>query len=80
MKYPFPGINPWMEQHWPDIHLALIGYLREQLAERLPEDLAVRAEQTLVIEDEEEPSLARADIAVTEAWRQGEAPRLAAGR
>ena len=75
MKYPFPGINPWMEPYWADIHVSLIGYLRDQLAERLPEDLVARAEQQLVIEDDEvPPRAARADIAVTESWRTGEPP------
>lgn len=74
MNYPFPGINPWMEQHWPDVHTRLLTGLADQLAERLPEDLAARTEEALVIERDGEERVLRADIAVMERWRQGEPP------
>ena len=42
---PFPGMNPFMEQTWPDVHLSLIGFVREALGVELPEDLVAKAEQ-----------------------------------
>ena len=37
MKYPFPGMNPWLENPllWHDVHQALVIALREDLAPRL---------------------------------------------
>lgn len=74
MKYPFPGINPWMEQHWPDVHTRLLTGLADQLAERLPGDLAARTEEALTIEDDGTERAARADVAITESWREGRPP------
>lgn len=37
MPYPFPGMNPWLENHrlWSDVHVSLISLLRETLAPAL---------------------------------------------
>lgn len=37
MPYPFPGMNPWLENHrlWSDVHVSLIGAIRETLAAQL---------------------------------------------
>ncbi len=34
MPYPFPGMNPWLENHrlWSDVHVSLISLMRETLA------------------------------------------------
>jgi hypothetical protein len=74
MKHPFPGINPWMEQHWPDVHTRLLTGLADQLSERLPEDLAARTEEALAIKEDDTERAARPDIAVTESWREGRPP------
>jgi hypothetical protein len=34
---PFPGMNPYLEQHWRDVHTTLMVYLRDQLQGELPE-------------------------------------------
>ena len=39
MKSPFPGMDPYLEQSWRDVHAALIIYSRDQLQSQLPEDL-----------------------------------------
>jgi Protein of unknown function (DUF4058) len=31
MKSPFPGMDPYLEATWPDVHAAMIGYARSQL-------------------------------------------------
>ncbi len=36
MKNPFPGMNPYFERYWGDVHSTLIAYLRDQINERLP--------------------------------------------
>lgn len=37
-------MNPFMEQTWPDVHLALIAYIREFLGTELPDDLQAKGE------------------------------------
>lgn len=37
-KNPFPGMNPFLELRWPDVHLALIGYIRDALGAELSQD------------------------------------------
>lgn len=41
---PFPGMNPFMERTWPDVHLALIAFIRELLGSELPDDLLAKGE------------------------------------
>ena len=36
MKSPFPGMDPYLEEFWPDVHASLIIYARDQLEEQLP--------------------------------------------
>jgi hypothetical protein len=31
MKSPFPGMDPYLEQFWRDVHASLIIYSRDQL-------------------------------------------------
>jgi len=41
---PFPGMNPFMERTWPDVHLRLIGYILDSLGSELPDDLQAKGE------------------------------------
>lgn len=76
---PFPGMNPFMEQTWPDAHLSLIGYVRDALGGELPDDLIAKAEQQV---DVLAPSLdgprgTRPDVVIvdiTEGWKRGLPP------
>jgi len=43
MRSPFPGMDPWMELHWRDVHARLIIYIADQLQSQLPEPLVARA-------------------------------------
>ena len=62
-------MNPFLEGSWPDVHTALIGFIRETLAEQLPPDLSARAEEEVSVgsEDDELSATYRADVAVTAA-------------
>ena len=73
---PFPGMNPWLEEHWPGVHSLLISLLAMQVSPLLPDDLAARPEECVTIssDDEERARSYRADIAVTESWQEGIAP------
>jgi hypothetical protein len=50
MKSPFPGMDPYLERHWPDVHAALVIGARSDLNNALPADLVARSEERLAIE------------------------------
>ena len=50
MKSPFPGMDPYLEMHWRDIHASVIVYARDQLEELLPRPLVARVEERIVFE------------------------------
>ena len=47
---PFPGMDPYIERSWEDVHPTLIGYIKEVLAPQLPDDLAARIEERVYID------------------------------
>jgi hypothetical protein len=68
-KNPFPGMNPFFEQQWRDAHTMLIAYIRDLLQERLPADLAARAEEEVVTIGVGERAISyRPDVQVREPW------------
>jgi len=66
MKSPFPGMDPYLERHWEDVHTALIGYIRDALQPQLAEDLVARMEEKVYVEDESETRLRRPNVRVVE--------------
>ncbi|MGM0486373.1 MAG: DUF4058 family protein [Planctomycetota bacterium] len=50
MASPFPGMDPYLEAFWRDIHASLIIYARDQLQRELPSDLRARVEERVVVE------------------------------
>jgi len=75
LKSPFPGMDPWLENKWPEVHARLIVYSGNQLNKQLPEDLQVNIEQTLSVrgldshelrfEDSTDSRQVRTDINIT---------------
>lgn len=53
-KSPFPGMDPYLETDWLDVHAALVTYARDQLQDRLPRDLVARMESRILLEDKGE--------------------------
>jgi hypothetical protein len=53
MRSPFPGMDPYLERHWRDIHASLIIYTRDQLEDQLPDNLIARVEERLVLESDD---------------------------
>ena len=53
---PFPGMDPYLEEYWGDVHHAIITYTRDALQGTLPADLKARVEERLVVERFDEPS------------------------
>lgn len=45
MPSPFPGMDPFLEEHWGDVHTSLTVYARNQLNEALPEGVVARIEE-----------------------------------
>lgn len=77
MKSPFPGMDPYLEKYWGDLHHSLIQYARDALQPGLPPDLRARVEERVYLETE--PGLGRMvvpDLHVAQVRRQP-APTLA---
>jgi Protein of unknown function (DUF4058) len=80
MKSPFPGMDPYLEQFWPDIHASLIIYARDQIEEQLPGNLIARVEERVVLETEEDPRAVYPDVKITERPGRGFPGGAVAGR
>ena len=65
-----PGMNPYLQARWADAHTRMIAYIGDALSEKLPNDLAVIAEESISIDFEMESDIRmRADVAVVEQQR-----------
>ena len=75
MQNPFPGMNPWLEESWRDVHASLLVYARDQLNGELPQDLAASVDERLVIDVEaEEPRSYLPDVSILESWDKSAGP------
>jgi hypothetical protein len=63
---PFPGMDPYLERHWRDVHARLIVYFSEQLQERLPEPLLARIEERVFVESADGDRSIYPDVRVIE--------------
>lgn len=52
---PFPGMNPWLESRWGDIHTRLTTYASDQLQTQLPVGLRARVEEYVAVESDDCP-------------------------
>ncbi len=50
MQSPFPGMDPYLERHWLDVHQSLVTYTRDALNDLLPADLLARTEERVLID------------------------------
>src|SRR5207237_4419329 len=76
---PFPGMDPYLEAHWRDVHHRFTTYAADELQAQLPAGLRARVEERVFVESGE--ALSRGiypDIRVIERDR-GSALRSAAG-
>ncbi len=53
MKSPFPGMDPYLEQYWSEVHQRLVTYAGDTLQDQLPAGLRARIEQRVFVESEE---------------------------
>lgn len=72
MKSPFPGMDPYLEQHWRDVHHNLITFAQGLINRQLPADLRARVEERVFVEAEAGPGRSMyPDIRVVEkGWPQ----------
>lgn len=72
MPSPFPGMDPWLEQHWGDVRTRLVTYCSDRLQGGLPRDLRARVEERLSLEWEgEQVREVVSDVRVVEFPREG---------
>lgn len=71
MKSPFPGMDPYLEQSWGDVHNTLIIYAKAMLNERLPRDLRARSDERIVVESPAEAHTYYPDIRVVDGGGSG---------
>ncbi|MEZ6060890.1 MAG: DUF4058 family protein [Planctomycetaceae bacterium] len=50
MPSPFPGMDPYLEAHWRDVHQSLIIYIRDAIRPGLPSDLRPRVEERVFVQ------------------------------
>jgi hypothetical protein len=55
MASPFPGMDPYLERYWGDVHHRLITYASDQLQGLLPGDLRARVEERVLVESPNRP-------------------------
>jgi len=79
MPSPFPGMDPYLESHWGDIHHALVGYARDAIQSQLPGDLYARMEERVYIESPQELMTRYPDVRVVEGDFAGGVAVLATG-
>jgi hypothetical protein len=82
IRSPFPGMDPWLEKHWRDVHAALITYARDALNPQLPGGLRARMEERVFVESPEgEVGDAFPDVRVVQYRRETSGvQRLSGGR
>ncbi len=66
MKSPFPGVDPYLEPFWGDIHTRLIVYISDQLDEQLPSGLQARVEESVSVDAEDLSRWVYPDVKIQE--------------
>jgi hypothetical protein len=67
MQSPFPGMDPYLERNWGDIHHRLIAYAADALQAELPGDLVARMDERIYVDTGDYPiSHRRPDVWVAE--------------
>jgi hypothetical protein len=59
---PFPGMDPYLEAHWRDVHTTMMTYICDHIQDRLPLDLVARIDESesvdvRVVEDFEDAAM-----------------------
>ena len=67
-RSPFPGMDPYLERFWNDVHGPLITYVKDALNESLPPRFRATMQERVIIADIDEPlsSTRYPDVAILE--------------
>jgi hypothetical protein len=82
MNSPFPGMDPYLEARWSDVHATLITLIKETLQPNLPPALRARSEERVLLETADEPEAIaqyRSDVAVVNTGHRAEPAPSAPG-
>ena len=63
---PFPGMDPWLEQLWSDVHARLLVYMSDQINDQLPSDLQARVDESLTVDAEDYARTVYPDVSIVE--------------
>ncbi|MFI5454222.1 MAG: DUF4058 family protein [Isosphaerales bacterium] len=73
MQSPFPGMDPYLEQFWGDVHHTMINRSRAAIQKQLPGDLVARVDERVFVEPSEGlPRNIIPDVRVVERGRREE--------
>lgn len=79
---PFPGMNPFLEDFWRDVHTRMMISLSNALQPQLPEGLFARVEESLSIDadgSDGRPYSFRADVLVAHKWSESPKEQMIGG-
>ena len=80
MGSPFPGMDPYLEQHWRDVHHRFTTYACDALQAGLPRDLRARLEERVFVESADSQGRSvYPDIRVVERSKSRQPPLPATG-
>lgn len=79
MSSPFPGMDPYLEPHWLDVHTKLVAYAADALNESLPAELIARTEERIAIESGDTSSVRAAPDVRIFTTRASDIDAVAAG-
>ena len=65
-RSPFPGMDPYLEQHWRDVHQRLCTYACDALQPQVRPALVARLEERLLVETETEQRSIYPDVKIVE--------------
>lgn len=66
VKGPFPGMDPYLEQHWRDVHSRLVIYACDAMQAHLPAELFARVEERVYVESPANERSIYPDVRVVE--------------
>jgi hypothetical protein len=73
-RNPFPGMNPFMERRWRDVHLKLIAFISNELGVEMPESYSALAEEQVHVFGDD-AGVYYPDISIVdEPWKRGLPP------
>lgn len=65
-RSPFPGMDPYLEMHWRDVHTRLMLYAADAIQDQLPGDLLARVEEGVSIDLGDDFRGAAPDVQIVE--------------